>query len=162
MRVLWKMIALTNLPWNIRYLPASVATGVYIYLVDGKPQVLVEQDYWEVFSPLPHLRLQPTPLHDVTRPEPAYECPLYCTSSRIGARNNSGEQIFEFRVSSALRVTFNTCFRPNLQSGSTFIRSFIQLYNFSPSAYSKGRHRICMDKARSSTCRSARRMTIIA
>ncbi|KAL8453543.1 hypothetical protein Emed_000820 [Eimeria media] len=51
---------------------------------------LIEQDYWEVFAPLPLLRFQPTRVSSLSRPPRAYECPLYCNSRRSDTHTTSG------------------------------------------------------------------------
>ncbi|KAL8430370.1 hypothetical protein Efla_001135 [Eimeria flavescens] len=51
---------------------------------------LIEQDYWEVFAPLPLLRLQPTPLNVLSQPARVYNCPLYCTSRRSDVSTTYG------------------------------------------------------------------------
>lgn len=75
---------------------ACTRENTYFRWLYGSLQALVEQDYWEVFSPLPLLRLQPAPLSLLGRPERAYDCPLYCTSSRAGKLTTSGEYWLAF------------------------------------------------------------------
>ncbi|KAL8445099.1 hypothetical protein Emag_005206 [Eimeria magna] len=71
---------------------AHDVSGLFLHGAAWSPEdmALIEQDYWEVFAPLPLLRFQPTRVSSLSRPPRAYECPLYCSSRRSDTHTTSG------------------------------------------------------------------------